>query len=319
MIRKAIQKIYFLSDNQLHLREIKWFRLKVSGVVVTAILSCLALLLGVNHYYYNFLGLGDRHTASVLQENQLLRSQLVDLTVKTNDLKAALDKLGRQGNHLRLLVNLDPMDDATKAAGTGGAADDPLWSFGSDTTSQALGTTMKVLQELTGEMNVQEQSYEQILKKYDYNKGYFAALPALKPMDGYYSTKDFGIRLHPVLGIFRTHEGLDIINDVGTPVYASADGVVEMAGHSGGGYGIVVVIKHGYGYQTLYAHLSATLVREGQHVRRGDLIAKSGRTGLVSGPHLHYEVRYNGVAQNPADYFFDDVTAQEYRKQLAAQ
>jgi murein DD-endopeptidase MepM/ murein hydrolase activator NlpD len=136
-------------------------------------------------------------------------------------------------------------------------------------------------------------------------------------MDGFYAVSSFGMRLHPVLGIYRLHEGIDIINDVGTPVYASGNGVVEMAGQSGGGYGLLIVIDHGYQYQSLYAHLSHVLVKEGQHVKRGDLIARSGRSGLVTGPHLHYEVSFKGVRQNPVDYFLDDVHAQDYRQELA--
>ncbi len=237
---------------------------------------------------------------------------------KLGDIKSALSKLSTQGNQMRLLVNLDAVDEGTNSAGTGGAVGTPFMDFGNDSTVHTLASTMMEFQQIQSEIKLQEQSYKQILDKYDYNKGFFSALPALKPMAGYYSIREFGLRLHPVLGIYRTHEGLDIINDVGTPVYAAADGVVEMAGHSGGGYGIVVVIRHGYGYQTLYGHLSKVLVHEGQTVKRGDCIAKSGRTGLVSGPHLHYEVRYNGVCQNPADYFLDDISAQEYHKQLAA-
>jgi murein DD-endopeptidase MepM/ murein hydrolase activator NlpD len=174
------------------------------------------------------------------------------------------------------------------------------------------------LSRLKSEMAVQEQSYQQIVRKSEYNKGYFAALPALKPMDGFYSKSGYGLRMHPVLGIFRTHEGLDIVNDVGTPIYAAGDGTVEVAGQSGGGYGTMIVINHGYGYQSLYAHLSKVLVREGQRLKRGDLIGKSGKTGLVSGPHLHYEVRHDGICINPVNFFFDDLTPQQYRAQVAS-
>jgi murein DD-endopeptidase MepM/ murein hydrolase activator NlpD len=126
------------------------------------------------------------------------------------------------------------------------------------------------------------------------------------------------MRIHPVLRVYRMHEGTDIINDVGTNVYATADGVVRYAGRTEGGYGTVVDIDHGYGYSTLYAHLSRIVVRPGESVKRGELIAKSGRSGLVSGPHLHYEIRKNGRKQNPVDFFFDDVDAARYRSQLAA-
>lgn len=114
------------------------------------------------------------------------------------------------------------------------------------------------------------------------------------------------------------HEGVDIIGDVGTDVYATGDGVVRYAGRTQGGYGAVIEITHGYGYSTLYAHLSKVLVRPGRRVTRGQLIAKSGRSGLVSGPHLHYEVRYKGRKQNPVDYFFDDVDAARYRIHVAS-
>jgi murein DD-endopeptidase MepM/ murein hydrolase activator NlpD len=133
---------------------------------------------------------------------------------------------------------------------------------------------------------------------------------------GYYSPSGFGVRMHPVLGIFKTHEGLDIVADVGTPVYAAGNGTVEFAGHSGGGYGNLIVLNHGFGYQSLYAHLSEIKVSNGQYVKRGTLIGKSGRTGLVSGPHLHYEVIYNGVRKNPIDYFLDDLHPAEYQKNL---
>jgi murein DD-endopeptidase MepM/ murein hydrolase activator NlpD len=113
------------------------------------------------------------------------------------------------------------------------------------------------------------------------------------------------------------HEGLDIANDVGTPVYATGDGVVESAGRTSAGLGVTVVVNHGFGYTTVYGHLDRLLVRAGERVKRGALIARSGRTGIVTGPHLHYEVRYRGILQNPVDYFFDDIDYQKIKEQLA--
>ena len=127
----------------------------------------------------------------------------------------------------------------------------------------------------------------------------------------------FGMRVHPVLGVWRMHEGLDIINEVGVPVYAAGDATVHFAGRTQGGYGTVIELSHGFGYTTLYAHLSEINVREGKQVKRGELIGRVGRSGLVSGPHLHYEVRLNGRKHNPVDYFFDDVEAARYRTLLA--
>ena len=312
-------KSYYYLDEQLQVREVRWPRLKVAGVALLAVVACLAAVLGATYGYFNLLGPGNGGAGNLAAENRELKSQLQALTSRMGGLESSLGMLDQQGNQLRLMVDLPALDTSARIAGTGGAADvEPvLPAVASDDARQSLQSANAALRKLIGEVRVEEQSYSQILEKYNSNKAYFAALPALKPMEGYYSANDFGLRMHPVLGVLKTHTGLDIVNDVGTPVYAAADGVVELAGHSGGGYGIVVVLKHAFGYQTLYGHLSKILVREGAAVKRGALIAKSGRTGLVSGPHLHYEVRLNGVCRNPIDYFFDDTAAADYRVQIA--
>jgi murein DD-endopeptidase MepM/ murein hydrolase activator NlpD len=102
------------------------------------------------------------------------------------------------------------------------------------------------------------------------------------------------MRRHPILKIVRMHEGVDIITDTGTSVFASGRGKVDFVGRRGG-YGLTVEINHGFGYRTVYAHLSKTLVKSGQTIDRGHLIALSGNSGLSTGPHLHYEVHHNGI------------------------
>ncbi len=316
MFRARKNRTYYYCDEDLQVHEIKRFHAKLSWTIAASIVICVSVLLLLNHLYYNFLDLGYNRMNSLARENGMLQEELSNLSAKLAELQSSLESLDQQGNHLRLLVDLKSVDKETQKAGSGGAV--TLSELPLAGNNPVLSHVQTTLQQISSEISVQEQSYQQILQKYEYNKAYFAALPALKPMDGYYSADGFGLRMHPVLGIFKTHEGLDIVNDVGTPVYAAGDGTVEMAGHSGGGYGILVVLKHGFGFQTLYAHLSKVLVREGQHVKRGDQIARSGRTGLVTGPHLHYEVRQNGVFQNPVDYFLDDVSAKEYREKIAA-
>ena len=113
------------------------------------------------------------------------------------------------------------------------------------------------------------------------------------------------------LRLMKFHEGLDYSADIGTPVYATGDGTVELAGWNKG-YGNSIDISHGYNYLTRYAHLSEILVRQGQKVRRGDMIGKVGNTGKSTGPHLHYEVRLHGQPQNPVNYYFYDLTPEQY-------
>ncbi|HTK81793.1 MAG TPA: M23 family metallopeptidase [Bacteroidota bacterium] len=309
---------YYRADDRMQLSEVKWIRLKIAISIIVAVVLILTGVLSINRFAHDPLGLGYDRVQALTHDNELLQQQLAGLKSKIEDLNSSVDKLGTDGNHLRLVVDLPQIGKDITSAGTGGAVQQPEFNLSSAEEAGVLQSTLSALQKLNGEIKVQQQSYAEIVNKYEFNKGYFSALPALKPMDGFYSTNGFGLRMHPVLGIFKTHEGLDIINDVGTPVYASGDGVITMAGQSGGGYGTMVVIDHGYDYQTLYAHLSKVLVHEGQRVRRGDLIAKSGKTGLVSGPHLHYEVRYKGLCKNPVDFFFDDLNPKDYRSGLAS-
>ncbi len=311
-------KFFYTVHDNLHLSPIRWFRLKMSAIIALSVIGAVCLVLAVNHFYYDFLGLGYNRIQSLTHENQVLQQQLSELNSRMHGLETSLNTLNQQGNQFRLMVDLPPLDAQTQSAGIGGTNEQSDFGLASDEASKILQSSYATLQKLAAESKIQNQSYEQVVQKYEYNKGYFAALPAIKPMEGYYSYSGFGLRMHPVLGMFRTHEGLDIINDVGTSVVATGDGVVEMAGPSGGGYGTVVLINHGYGYQTLYAHLSRVLVKEGEHIKRGDLVAKSGKTGLVTGPHLHYEVRHKGICQNPVDYFFNDLSLKEYRARLAS-
>jgi len=126
------------------------------------------------------------------------------------------------------------------------------------------------------------------------------------PTKGEYISSNFGMRLHPILKVRQMHTGIDIVVNTGTLVYSPGKGKVVRVGRRGG-YGLEVVIDHGFGYRTTFGHLSKSLVKRGQKVERGDVIAKTGNTGLSTGPHLHYEVSQNGIKLNPKRFFFDDL------------
>ena len=145
--------------------------------------------------------------------------------------------------------------------------------------------------------------------------------PAIQPV----AKKDFkrissgySYRIHPIYKINKFHYGMDFVAPVGTPVYATADGIVEMAGKNLG-YGNYVKINHGYDYETAYGHLNSIGVRKGQKVVRGQIIGTVGNTGISTGDHLHYEVIYRGKTVNPINYFADDITADEYQMMLRVQ
>lgn len=311
-------RFFVFSDSSLGFREVRHFRLKIVASALLMGLVALGFVLLMNYFSGDLLGLGYDRMSFLSTENKVMREQLRDLSTRMETVQRAIDKLADRGNELRLLVDLHRIDDDTKAAAIGGTLPAATNAFLSGEASAILDRSQNLIEKLTREVKLQQTSYEDVYRKFEYNKGYFTHLPAIKPMGGVYSVKGFGMRVHPVLRVYRMHEGIDIINDVGANVYAAADGQVHFAGRTQGGYGIVVELTHGYGYSTLYAHLSKVFVRPGQNVKRGELIAKCGRSGLVSGPHLHYEVRLAGRKQNPVDFFFDDVDAARYRVQLAS-
>jgi len=310
-------KFYFYSPEHSELKEVPWFRVKFFGSIILSVSLALVLILGADFYVFDILGLSHERVTLLTNENQVLRQQLASMNQEVKRLEGSIKEIATQGDELRLKENLSPLSKEEKDAGIGGTVPVLLDGITSPLLNDMLLSASSVIEKLTSEVNVQKESYGELLKKEEYNRSFFQHLPALKPMEGEYPKNDFGMRKHPVLGIMKFHEGVDIVNDLGTPIYAPADGTVEFAGHSGGGYGIILLINHGYGYETLYGHLSKTTVREGQKVKRGDLIARCGNSGLVSGPHLHYEVHHNGVRENPMNYFFNDIKPSDYNQSFA--
>jgi murein DD-endopeptidase MepM/ murein hydrolase activator NlpD len=311
-------KFFVVSSKSLDFREIKFFKTKLvsSGLILgLATVGCILL---VNFLLNDILGIGLDRVNLLSAENQVLKEQVRSMGQKMSAVQGALETLAARGNELRLMVDLSKIDDDTRSAAIGGSAPPAANAFLTGEAAEVLSTSQALIDKLSREVKLQQTSYEEIARRVEFNKSFFNHLPAIKPMAGPYSINGFGMRVHPVLRVYRMHEGIDIVNDVGTNVYAAGDGVVHFAGRTAGGYGLVIELSHGYGYSSLYAHLDKVLVRPGQSVRRGELIAKSGRSGLVSGPHLHYEVRRDGRKQNPVDYFFDDIQAARYRSQLAS-
>jgi murein DD-endopeptidase MepM/ murein hydrolase activator NlpD len=309
---------FVMSESGMEYREIRHLRKKVMASGLLVFLVLFGVVWGINRLMGDPLGFGRDELSIVTAENRLLKDQLQDLSSKMLAVQHNLDRISERGNELRLMVDLKGIDEETRMAPAGGTVKNTEFAFLSGEAESIIRNAREVMDQLGREVRLQQSSYEEIYRRYEYNTSLFAHLPAIKPMEGYYTLNGFGMRIHPVLRVYRMHEGLDIINDVGTRIYATGDGKVLYAGRTQGGYGTVIEISHGYGYSTLYAHLSSVLVRAGQTVRRGELIARSGRSGLVSGPHLHYEVRLNGRKQNPVDYFFDDIDAARYRMLLAA-
>lgn len=178
-----------------------------------------------------------------------------------------------------------------------------------------LMTTQKI-DKLSKRLYIQSKSLDEVFSMAKTKKERLLCMPAILPLSKKVSTlvSGFGMRFHPILQIRRMHTGIDFSAPTGTPVYATGDGVIVESDGSGNGYGLSVKVNHGFGFETLYAHLSKINVKAGQKVKRGDVIGLVGSTGLAQAPHLHYEVHKNGTQVNPVYYFFNDLSVDEYEE-----
>ncbi len=310
------KKLFFYSNEHVSYVEAKRYRLKVSVTIAFLTIVVLFALGFVNNSYGDFLGLGFKTTNELTTENAILKQQIKDMNERMNNYYASMNSLALSDNQLRSIVNLPKIDLETRQLGTGGTAIESFGGLISKDADELISSSRQMLIKLDKEVEFQRSSYEQIYKQYEHNKVVFSSMPAVKPMVGTYSYHGFGMRNDPLIGNLKKHEGVDIHGDVGTPIYATGDGEIEFTGPTGSGYGIALMINHGFGYKSWYAHLSKCVARSGQKVKRGSLIAYSGNTGRSTGPHLHYEVIRNGEKQNPVEYFVDDVDYEKIRAQL---
>ncbi|PHR49642.1 MAG: peptidase M23 [Fluviicola sp.] len=183
--------------------------------------------------------------------------------------------------------------------------------------SDILISTAKKLDDVERKLHAQSLSFKELVKLAKERELRLASLPAIQPVNNKELRRmasGYGWRVDPVYGTRKMHWGLDFTSDVGTEIYSTGDGVVEKVEHNSWGYGREIVINHGFGYKTRYAHLSSFLVKEGDKVKRGDLIALMGSSGKSTGPHLHYEVEKDGHKVNPINYFHSDLSPDQYEK-----
>lgn len=223
----------------------------------------------------------------------------------------------RDDNIYRVIFEADPIPTGVRTAGFGGT--DRYKELQGFDNSELMTHTAKKLDYFSKQLVVQSKSFDEILKMVQGKADLMAAIPAIQPV----STKDlkqmasgFGWRTDPIYKMPKFHAGMDFAAPIGTEVYATGDGTVQRSDAASSGYGNHIRIDHGYGYVTLYGHLSRSKVRPGQKVKRGEVIGYVGNTGKSTGPHLHYEVLKGGENQNPINYYFNDLTPDEYEAML---
>ena len=242
-----------------------------------------------------------------MQEEQVVQhqSQIVSFSNKIEALNAKLAELGNFEQKIRIIANLEPNNDGSSFFGVGGSDPEDL-----DPTTMLEQDYRELVRDMHVEINEidhashnQQRSFSSIFSQLEGKRNLLAATPSIRPLKGWVSSR-FGYRESPFTGRREFHRGLDIATHAGSPIIAPADGLVTFAGRKGL-MGNMVTIEHGFGMVTRYGHAQKLLKKKGTRVKRGETIALVGNTGRSTGPHLHYEVRLNGVAVNPVNYYFN--------------
>lgn len=250
------------------------------------------------------------------------KRQVKSLNTRVSRAEKVLEDLeNRDDNVYRTLLEAAPISQDVRFSGMGG--EERYGDLQGFDNSELIVSTTRRVDELSKRLYVESKSLDELYQMAVNKQQRMEAMPCIMPVakNRCKLVSGFGSRFHPILHYRRAHTGVDLAAQKGTPVYATAAGTISTAGRNSqglSGYGNTVIVNHGYGYQTLYAHLNDISVRNGQKVQRGELIGHVGTTGLSSGPHLHYEVIKGGQKVNPVFYFFNDLNAAEYEEVIEA-
>lgn len=273
--------------------------------------------LGAVAFVVLFMIFGSPAEKRLRQENNRLITQY---NVISKQLDQALEVMNdikqRDENLYRVIFLADPIpDDVRNATYAGTNRYEDLMDM---VNADLVVNTTKKIDMLRRQIYVQSQSFDEIVDLCKNHDEMLQCIPAIQPVankDLKQTASGYGTRIDPIYGTMRFHAGMDFSANIGTDVYATGDGRVVSAKWESG-FGNCIVIDHGFGYETRYAHLNGFKVRAGQKVKRGEVIGYVGNTGKSTGPHLHYEVRVKGRIVNPVNYYFMDLTPEEYDKMI---
>lgn len=290
----------------------KWM---ISDATIKVFVGCVVLFflftVTASIFAYQYFNHKNQFEEATLQ-NHFLESELSQIQNKLSVTDSTLVRVQNFEQKLRVITQLDSQS-ATTSIGPISQEDQYFMNqgvnFGSSVSAPESAVQKNInsiqfdLNKVTKRASLQEQSLQELYELLKDQRSILASTPSIKPVDGYY-TSGFGYRISPFTGNRQLHAGIDLYAPIGTPVRSTADGVVARVANDAG-YGKLVVVSHGYGFSSLYAHNSKILVKVGQRIKRGQTISLVGNTGRSTGPHLHYEVKRNGVAINPVKYILN--------------
>ena len=307
---------YYYDKKSLSYKEINLtLKQKIQNLLVY-ILSALIITSLSFFVFYSFFD--SPKEKKLKSEINFLTSNYQKFESKLLDIETVLDDIQKRDDNIyREIFEANPIPTEIRKAGFGGVNKYKyLEGFSNTELLKELDNKFDVLKK---QLYVQSKSFDQIIELTKDKNKMLSSIPAIQPL----SNKDlsrmasgFGYRIDPIYKTRKFHAGMDFSAKTGTPIYATGDGKVFKVSKSKRGYGNHVVIDHGYGYKTLYAHMSKTAVKRNQKVSRGDVIGFVGNTGKSVAPHLHYEVHKDGKKINPVNFYYNDLNAEEYERMI---
>lgn len=306
------KKKYIYNNQTLDYEEynVSWKQRIIRAVLylVTATLLGSGVVFLINEH------VGSPKEHSQAREIEFLKLQYEIMNDRIKDIDALLaDIQDRDDNIYRIIFEADPIPSSVRKAGYGNIS---RYDFldGHENSNIVKNIASKI-DTIESQLYVQSKSFDDVFEMANNKKEMLSSIPAIMPVrnvDIHRISSHFGYRTDPFYKVHKFHSGIDFSAPIGTPIFCSGDGKIIKIEKAKSGYGNNIVIDHGYGYQTRYAHIGKSLVKVGQIVKRGEKIATVGNSGKSTAPHLHYEVLKNRKAVNPINFFFNDLTPQEY-------
>jgi murein DD-endopeptidase MepM/ murein hydrolase activator NlpD len=309
---------YFYNPNTLRYEKLETpLRVKLLRVLGFLSASIVTALIIVSIAYRLFPSVNEKR---LLRENESLYDNYKLMDAKLQKLQQQMGELEKRDNEVyRSIFEASPIPDSTRAKEMEQLKE--LQVVQQMNNNELTNSIVRSLNNLSSRAAYQQKSYNEIGGFIKNKEQLLASTPAIQPISNKNLNRlasGFGYRVDPVYKTVKFHAGLDFAAPLGTPIYATADGIVRVAGNLGNGYGNHVVVNHGYGYETLYGHMYRIGVKNGHRVKRGEVIGYVGSTGKSTGPHCHYEVHKNGRPLDPVYFFYNDLTPEQFDRILKA-
>ena len=288
---------------------------KIKGYFIF-FLSSILLSFFILLIFYQFFDSPKEKKLKLEIQNLTSQYEVIDKNMK--QVEIVLDEIqDRDDNIYRVIFEADPIPTSIRKQGFGGVNRyEKLLGL---SNSELMINTSKKIDQLTKQLYLQSKSFDEVIDLAKNKSNMLASIPAIQPVankDLKRMASGYGYRIHPIYKTRKMHYGMDFSAKTGTEIYSTGDGVVSKVKRSKRGYGNYVKINHGFGYETLYAHMSKYIVKKGQKVKRGEVIGFVGNSGISTAPHLHYEVRKDNKKINPVNFNYNDLSPEEYEKMI---